>query len=145
MGFHLSSTANSASLTNSLPSLMSLFYHQPGIHMPASAPRIPMPQKIPTAPPLSSYMGEIFPYLCRFWEIVHGVGALYHEDGNLPWGSSSSLAFAEMKFRELLAWSNGLPYQLTSQHENPHSVQVMQLVSKTRCNLVTFYADFTDV
>lgn len=71
-------------------------------------------------------MGYAFPYLCRFWKIVHEVGLLYHEDGELPWGSRTSLAFAEFKFRELLAWSNSLPTELRSQRENPHYIKIMQ-------------------
>lgn len=101
---------------------MSLFYHQPGIHIPAFAPRVQMPHTNPVAP----YMGHTFPYLCRFWNILHEVGTLYHADGTQPWGASSSPSFAEFKYRELLAWSNRLPYKLISEQGNPHHVEIMQ-------------------
>lgn len=71
-------------------------------------------------------MGYTFPYLCRFWKIVHEVGILYHEEEGLPWGAKTSIEFAELKFRELLVWSNSLPRQLGSHDQNPHHVKIMQ-------------------
>jgi hypothetical protein len=120
---------------------MSLFYHQPGMVCPSSPPRIPIPKRATldtsrcgsfgsdteNVPSLPVYMGDTFPYLCRFWTIVREVSWVYHAAGNLPWGSRGSLAFAEFKFRELLAWSNTLPPQLSAnQHNQHHHVQVMQ-------------------
>lgn len=101
---------------------MSLFYHQPGIHIPAFAPRVPIPQTNSNAP----YMGYTFPYLCKFWRILHEVGTVYHAKDTLPWGAESSLSFAEYKYRELLAWSNRLPQKLISAQGNPHHVEIMQ-------------------
>ena len=105
---------------------MSLFYHQPGIHTPSAPPRKSIPRITPEPTSQSPYMGYTFPYLCRFWKIVHEVTMLYQEEDKLPWGSRSSLSFAEFKFRELLAWSKTLPHQLDSQHANAHHVQIMQ-------------------
>ncbi|EXU95357.1 Zn(2)-Cys(6) zinc finger domain protein [Metarhizium robertsii] len=122
--------------------LMSLFYHQPGMVCPSSPPRIPIPKRAmldtsrcgsfrsdtESVPSLPVYMGDTFPYLCRFWTIVREVSWVYHAKGKLPWGSRGSLEFAEFKFRELLAWSNTLPPQLSAnQHSQHHHVQVMHL------------------
>ncbi|KJZ69239.1 hypothetical protein HIM_11362 [Hirsutella minnesotensis 3608] len=78
--------------------------------------------------PISSgYMGHTFPYVCRFWSILSEVSEVYSGDGQLPWGSSGSLSFAEFKFRELLAWSNSMPSRLSENHHNPHHVQILHL------------------
>jgi len=53
---------------------------------------------------------------------------VYHGPGKPPWGRQRSLQFAEFKYRELLAWSNNLPFQLSSeQSKPPQHVQVMHL------------------
>lgn len=128
-------------IANTSRRLTSLFYHQPGILCPSSPPHIPIPKRdsldtssggffghdTENVPLLPVYMGDTFPYLCRFWTILREVSWVYYANGNLPWGSRRSLAFAEFKFRELLAWSNGLPSQLSAnQHSQHHHVQVMQ-------------------
>lgn len=128
---------------------MSLFYQQPGLKCPKHPPRVPIPENhdgnlVSTAPMppkpagagphqgwrrLPWYMGETFPHLCRFWSIVHEVSLVYYAGGQLPLGSRGYLPFAEFKFRELLAWSNGLPAQLAQRDQGPHHVQVLQQVS----------------
>jgi len=125
---------------------MSFFYHQPGIICPAGAPMSPIPvaetldtNRMPLpldterviSPP---FMGDTFPYSCLFWDIVREVSWVYHAEGHLPWGARGSLAFAEFKFRELLAWSNRLPLQMTSKQSNPHHVHVLQYVSPAGSN-----------
>lgn len=118
---------------------MSLFYRQPGLKGLKHPPRIGIPEYNTRDEPLGSpssgqpqsrvladYMGETFPHICRLWYILHEVSLLYYGDGKLPWGSAGSLAFAEFKFRELLAWSNNLPSRLTQSQRNPHHVQVLQ-------------------
>ncbi|KJZ68893.1 hypothetical protein HIM_11715 [Hirsutella minnesotensis 3608] len=119
--------------------LMSFFYHQPGIICPTGSPRLPIPiavsldvSRMPLAHdtervPSPSFMGNTFTYACLLWDIVREVSWVYHAKGDLPWGSRSSLAFAEFKFRELLAWSNGLPSQMESKETNPHHVHVLHL------------------
>ncbi|XP_044716408.1 fungal zn(2)-Cys(6) binuclear cluster domain-containing protein [Hirsutella rhossiliensis] len=103
--------------------LMSLFYHQPELKCPQHPPQVPIPENQqhnadsvaegPHTPAslgsqnvslLPWYMGQTFPHLCRFWSIVH-----------------------EFKFRELLAWGNGLPTQLTQRDQSPHHVQILHL------------------
>ncbi|KAF4508846.1 hypothetical protein G6O67_005177 [Ophiocordyceps sinensis] len=126
--------------------LMSLFYHQPGLKCPQHPPQVPIPETQPNSadsttdgPPtpaslgaphvslLPWYMGQTFPHLCRFWSIVHEVSWVYYAGGQPPMGSRGYLPFAEYKFRELLAWSNGLPVQLTQRDQSPHHVQILHL------------------
>jgi hypothetical protein len=84
--------------------------------------------------PTSVYMGGLFPYLCRFWKIMHEVALVYYgTDTPLP-NHLSAIRFSEYKFRELLTWSNELPYHLLRSEKNPHYVQIMQyatLIPKT--------------
>ncbi|QUC22753.1 uncharacterized protein UV8b_06994 [Ustilaginoidea virens] len=123
--------------------LMSLFYHRPGMICPTSPPRIAIPRgDVPnaketlfgldaeTVPWVPAYMGDTFPYLCWFWTIASETSRLYDgDDGQLPptWGPDRALAFAEFKYRELLAWTNSLPLQLMSNHHTQHHVQVMHI------------------
>lgn len=104
--------------------LMSLFYRQPGIDCPKHPPQMAIP--ICTKTPSLEYMGTTFPEICRFWMILHEVTLVYSGDGVTPWGSSGTLPFAEFKFRELLAWSNSLPSQLTQGYDHQHHVQILQ-------------------
>ncbi|KAG6006167.1 hypothetical protein E4U21_007277 [Claviceps maximensis] len=120
--------------------LMSLFYHQPGMLCPTSPPLIAVPkgrlldtsetslvlhaEVVSWLPP---YMGDTFPYLCWFWTIVREMTWVYYVGGETTLGSQGSLAFAEFKFRELLAWSNSLPPQLSTKKHTPHHVQVMHI------------------
>lgn len=117
--------------------LMSLFYRQPGLFCPKHSPRMPIPECRPqqeqatkqSHPSSSHYMGNTFPYICHFWHIVHEVSVIYYSDGQTPWGSDGTLAFAEFKFRELLAWSNRLPSKLAQGQDHLHHVQILQYVS----------------
>ncbi|KAG5974960.1 hypothetical protein E4U55_007947 [Claviceps digitariae] len=118
--------------------LMSLFYHQPGMLCPTSPPLIAVPKgslldtsekslvlHAEVVPWLPAYMGDTFPYLCWFWTIVREIAWVYYVGGQTILESQGSLAFAEFKFRELLAWTNSLPPQLSPKQHTPHHVQVM--------------------
>ncbi|KAG6178471.1 hypothetical protein E4U27_003741 [Claviceps purpurea] len=120
--------------------LMSLFYHQPGMLYPSSPPLIAVPKgpHVDTTETslvlpaevvswVPAYMGDTFPYLCWFWTIVREMTWVYYVGGQTTLGSHGSLAFAEFKFRELLAWTNSLPPQLLSKQYTPHHVQVMHI------------------
>ncbi|KAG6032767.1 hypothetical protein E4U41_007141 [Claviceps citrina] len=120
--------------------LMSLFYHQPGMICPTSPPLIAVPKGplLDTSKKslvldaevvswLPAYMGDTFPYLCWFWTIVREVTWEYYVGGETTSSSRGSLAFAEFKFRELLAWTNSLPRQLSSNYDSQHHVQVMHI------------------
>ncbi|KAG5932410.1 hypothetical protein E4U53_001348 [Claviceps sorghi] len=76
---------------------------------------------------LPAYMGDTFPYLCWFWTIVREITWVYYNGGQTSLGSQESLAFAEFKFRELLAWTNSLPPQLSPNQHTHHHVQVMHI------------------
>ncbi|KAK5990592.1 Nitrogen assimilation transcription factor nit-4-like protein [Cladobotryum mycophilum] len=110
--------------------LISLFYHQPGVECPRDPPELPLPgegelhtQNRPSAP----YMGEFLPHLCRFWSIVHEVGKVYYMSSRACEPTQELLRFAEFKFRELLAWSNGLPSSLSRDEHNSHPTLILHL------------------
>ncbi|KAJ6442320.1 N-terminal fungal transcription regulatory domain-containing protein [Purpureocillium lavendulum] len=119
--------------------LMSLFYHQPGLNCPKSPPSLPIPGgehlddqqesefAQAQAVPLLPFMGKTFAFLCQFWRIVREISLVYHQDGTSPVDGHHSLRFAEFKFRELLAWSNGLPSHLLRGDHKPHHVQILHL------------------
>ncbi|UNI22310.1 hypothetical protein JDV02_008209 [Purpureocillium takamizusanense] len=117
--------------------LMSLFYHQPGLKCPSRPPNLPIPGddhsddqtefETTSSRPLPPFMGSTFPHLCHFWRIVHEITVVYHTDGNPHFDDRTALRFAEYKFRELLAWSNGLPYTLLRGDDKPHHVQILHL------------------
>jgi hypothetical protein len=113
---------------------MSVFYHQPGLNCPRQPPRIPIPEfrtdnsgsaeaRLPLLP---SYMGGLFPHLCRFWTIMHEIALVYYtKHASLP-NYMAAWQFSEYKFRELLAWSSELPADLLRNSDNPHYVQILQ-------------------
>ncbi|KAJ3453967.1 hypothetical protein MRS44_018599 [Fusarium solani] len=73
----------------------------------------------------SAYMGDTFPVLCRFWRIIHEVTLRYYRDQPHPRARLSdhvSLAFAEYKYRELIAWAETLPPSMMRSEQSPHHV-----------------------
>jgi len=81
-----------------------------------------------------TYMGDTFPVLCRFWRIMHEVTLKYYRDQPYPREGLSShitLAFAEYKYRELIAWAETLPPSMVRSEQSPHHVLVFQYVSST--------------
>ncbi|QYS95150.1 Zn(2)-C6 fungal-type domain-containing protein [Trichoderma simmonsii] len=120
-------------------SLMSLFYHQPGLEGPRCPPHLPIPgfghdngadgaagPGSPSLQPQFQYMGGVFPYLCKFWSIMYEVSLTY-DSTQSPLNGLGTLHFAEYKFRELLVWSNTLPSYLSRVNRNPHYVQVLHI------------------
>ncbi|EQK97635.1 N-terminal fungal transcription regulatory domain-containing protein [Ophiocordyceps sinensis CO18] len=128
--------------------LMSLFYQQPGLPYPKHPPMLPIPgtrepvstphqEHFAEEPPPGDpdrapapYMGETFPALCRFWRILHGVTRDYfHKAPKQPEPASEhvSLAFAEHKYRELLAWAETLPESLVVSEVSAHHVVVFHI------------------
>jgi hypothetical protein len=121
---------------------MSIFYRQPGSPYPTSPPKLPIPDShedsgrgrenspdIMVLPHQSDkYMGGAFPYLCRFWRIMHDVSIAFNRQGVTSGVHEDSRAFrfAEFKFRELLAWSGKLPSHLSRDDGNAHYAQVLQ-------------------
>ncbi|KAM5358605.1 hypothetical protein ACJA88_014472 [Fusarium oxysporum] len=89
--------------------LMALFYQQPGLSYPEHPPVWPIPgngwHETSEGSPesirqtfQSSYMGDTFPVLCRFWRIIHQVTLRYYRDQPYPREGLSdhiTLAFAE--------------------------------------------------
>ncbi|KAG8671404.1 hypothetical protein FPOAC2_04740 [Fusarium poae] len=121
--------------------LMALFYQQPGLSYPEYPPAMPIPghtwHHSPEGTPQSvrqtlqeTYMGDTFPVLCRFWRIMHGVTLKYYRDQPHPRESLSShitLAFAEYKYRELIAWAETLPPSMVRSEQSPHHVLVFHI------------------
>ncbi|KAG5759330.1 hypothetical protein H9Q72_012538 [Fusarium xylarioides] len=108
----------------SATSLMALFYQQPGLSYPEHPPIVPIPGHEwydPCEPspeshqqrPKQTYMGDTFPI-------------------PFPRESLSShiaLAFAEYKYRELIAWAETLPPSMVRSEQSPHHVLAFQYVS----------------
>ncbi|KAF4452232.1 Nitrogen assimilation transcription factor nit-4 [Fusarium austroafricanum] len=114
---------------------MALFYQQPGLSYPEHPPIIPIPgqpwhhasKNSPGSTRQTTYMGDTFPVLCRFWRILHEVVLKYYRDQPFPREGLSShiaLSFAEYKYRELIAWAETLPPTLVRSEQSPHHVFV---------------------
>ncbi|EXA30436.1 hypothetical protein FOVG_18172 [Fusarium oxysporum f. sp. pisi HDV247] len=115
---------------------MSLFYQQPGLAYPEYPPVLPIPGfawhggRDESANSVrqslhSAYMGDTFPALCQFWRIIHEVTLRYYRDQPNPRGRLSDhvrLAFAEYKYRELIAWAETLPSSMMRSEQSPHHV-----------------------
>lgn len=74
-------------------------------------------------------MGETLPTLCNFWRILHSVALAYHKGASSKPETPSqrvTLAFAELKFRELLSWAEAMPAGLVPHDDSPHHVVVLQ-------------------
>jgi hypothetical protein len=120
---------------------MSVFKRQPGSPYTARSPRLPIPDgntnkrddranspdivKLPRHP---TYMGGAFPYVCRFWRIMHDMSLAYNKQGLASGMDEDPRAsrFAEFKFRELLAWSGKLPNHLLRGDGSAPYAQVLQ-------------------
>ncbi|RYO90667.1 hypothetical protein DL766_002864 [Monosporascus sp. MC13-8B] len=103
--------------------LISMFYRQPGSECPVSSPTLPIPgdEAAKTAPgelPEDGHSvhealpGNTFPALCHFWRIINGARWIYYQDEACP-PDRLKMAIAEHKFRELIAWAEGLSRRLT--------------------------------
>ncbi|KAH6705809.1 hypothetical protein EV126DRAFT_439876 [Verticillium dahliae] len=126
--------------------LTSLFYQQPGLEYPEYPPVLPIPVRSNQTSPLRNfsevsttqdhethtlwYMGETFAYLCKFWQILHGVTIVYHKRNQEPFrpvNEHVSVDFAERKYRELLALADTLPSSLIHSGDSPHHVLIFHL------------------
>lgn len=118
---------------------MSLFYRQPGSDSPYSPPVLPIPgeaafltqtfdSSIESLSAIGVLMGNTFPALCQFWRIIHGARWIYYPDHKTP-AEHHKLDLAEHKFRELIAWAEGLPPSMIRTEGSPHHVAVFQYVS----------------
>ncbi|KAG6990450.1 Nitrogen assimilation transcription factor nit-4 [Fusarium oxysporum f. sp. raphani] len=121
--------------------LMALFYQQPGLSYPEHPPIWPIPgngwHETSEGSPesirqtfQSTYMGDTFPVLCRFWRIIHQVTLRYYRDQPYPREGLSdhiTLAFAEYKYRELIAWAETLPPSMVRSEQSPHHVLIFHI------------------
>ncbi|KFA48276.1 hypothetical protein S40293_10140 [Stachybotrys chartarum IBT 40293] len=67
--------------------------------------------------PLAPYMGAVFPALCGMWLIAQEIISAYYHDHEIPVADRVPLAFAESKYRRLLAWTTRLDPMLTCHEE----------------------------
>ncbi|KAH8662132.1 hypothetical protein BX600DRAFT_312268 [Xylariales sp. PMI_506] len=116
--------------------LMSIFYQQPGLEYPKFPPMLPIPgasdaenSYTPSAGAifqlrneLPQYMGNTFTALCGFWRIMHEVSLEYYSNGQDLISDRIKIEFAEMKYREILAWAETLPQSLARRPNCPHHV-----------------------
>ncbi|KAH6871684.1 hypothetical protein B0T10DRAFT_417034, partial [Thelonectria olida] len=121
--------------------LISLFYQQPGLSYPEYPPILPIPghtwhrgsddsSESVRETLKSAYMGDTFPVLCRFWRIIHEVTLRFYRDQPHPRERLSghlSLAFAEYKYRELIAWAETLPPSMMRSEDSPHHVLIFHI------------------
>jgi hypothetical protein len=124
--------------------LMSLFFRQQGIIYPEDPPVMPIPSSVtgrsnpealeddyiergqlPTAS--ESEHDALFRSLCQFWRIMHEVTSVYHENRARFVQGTMSLQFAEYKYRELLAWADMLPQNLSRSDDNANIVVILHL------------------
>ncbi|KAK8043263.1 hypothetical protein PG993_005693 [Apiospora rasikravindrae] len=123
--------------------IISLFYQQPGVEVPKypptiSIPRVDMaedskgssstdvtPSNEPTQ--VQEIMGATFPRVCELWAMMHDVSLLYHDPKDLMQPGKLSLDFAEMKYRELLAWAENMPSRLHRSDSNPHHTVILHM------------------
>jgi hypothetical protein len=113
---------------------MALFYQQPGLSYIEHPPVWPIPGHgwHETSEDRPKYMGDTFPVLCRFWRIIHQVTLRYYRDQPYPHESLNdhiTLAFAEYKYRELIAWAETLPQSMVRSEQSPHHVLIFQYVA----------------
>ncbi|CAM1507497.1 Fc.00g071380.m01.CDS01 [Cosmosporella sp. VM-42] len=130
--------------------ILSVFYRQPGVKIPRLSPALPIPgsqdtglkdprsERLATTAgnshhgsfatsTLPKYMGDTFPFLCKFWLILNEVDAVYYSGKTPQLRERVLLQFAEFKFRELLALGDSLPTSFSRGHHNPHHVIIFHL------------------
>ncbi|KAK8071514.1 hypothetical protein PG996_004862 [Apiospora saccharicola] len=124
--------------------IISLFYQQPGVEVPKHLPTVPIPQvdmsedsresssagltpSIDEPSQVQEIMGITFPRVCELWALMHQVSLHYHHPRHTMRPGSLSLEFAEMKYRELLAWAENLPSRLHRSDANPHHAVILHM------------------
>ncbi|KAF3022599.1 hypothetical protein E8E14_013659 [Neopestalotiopsis sp. 37M] len=134
--------------------LVTIFYRQPGLMYLRFPPTLPIPGnsgrgspescssslygKTPTPYVPPTYMGNIFPVVCEFWRIMREVSMTYFSaDGDSL--DHVSLDFAELKYREIMAWAETLPPPALRDVDKPHQVLVLQTFSATDRSPTTIY------
>jgi hypothetical protein len=70
-------------------------------------------------------MGSTFPAACAFWGIMREVSMAYFSGEQDPM-KSISIDFAELKYREILAWAETLPPSVVRDGRCPHHVLIFQ-------------------
>ncbi|RYP28182.1 hypothetical protein DL767_007330 [Monosporascus sp. MG133] len=114
--------------------LVSMFYRQPESECPVASPALPIPgdeaaKTVPGQFPEDGHLvheallGNTFPALCHFWRITSGARWIYYPDEDCP-PDKFKMAIAEHKFRELIAWAEGLSRRLVRRERSPHHVAV---------------------
>jgi hypothetical protein len=78
--------------------------------------------------PAPEYMRQTFTTLCKFWIIIQEIDSVYLSN-NITSTSlvhRVSLAFAESKYRRLLAWASELPQQMIRNESSTYDVLLFQ-------------------
>jgi hypothetical protein len=66
--------------------------------------------------------------MCKFWTIVQEIDAVYFLKDSTPLVERVSLAFAESKYRRLLAWASELPQNMMRNESSTSDVLFFQYV-----------------
>jgi hypothetical protein len=68
-------------------------------------------------------MGSAFPALCKLWVIVQGIEVVYTLSDSTPLVDRVSLAFAELKYQQMLAWADTFLPKMT--RDDQHNSYVL--------------------
>jgi hypothetical protein len=95
-------------------------------------PMLPIPgtnpeadEKMQIRTPLPPYKGQIFPRLTALILIMHQVSLMYDADSDKQLSERIPLAFAEAKYRKLLAWADGLEDEMALGEYTPRHVLIL--------------------
>lgn len=80
----------------------------------------------PPLPELPSFMGKTLPTLCKLSTIVQEAAAVYIDRKNNSIRSNISLAFAESKYQQLLAWTDTFAGDMACGLLSPTHVLIFQ-------------------
>lgn len=94
----------------------------PLLPIPGEAIRLTGSSKIVWPPhPLPVYGGQTCPTLSKLWVIIQEIESIYTLTDRTPLADRVTLAFAESKYQELLAWADTvLPHMLRGEQNSSH-------------------------
>ncbi|KAF5668659.1 nitrate assimilation regulatory nira [Fusarium heterosporum] len=113
-----------------LASMVSLHYHTVEV---ITAPRLELPGDIDQMlaaeedrSSTPSVISEAFKASCKLWMIFSPIAKSYYREG-IAISGPASVEFAEKVYRQLLAWANELPLELTRRPGSSHSVYMLHI------------------
>jgi len=86
---------------------------------------------------LPSYKGQTFPMLCKFWTFLQEINILYDLSSGISLNRNVSLAMAESKFQQLLAWTDSIAPEMHRGEQCPSHVFFFHAVY--HCAVLTLF------